>query len=110
MEKHLVFGQFKFSSIFLRFSLVTINRQTLYDSGMLRQEYGIIRDFTPVSFVKTTESYENSFVTINGQTSHDSGIFRLPMDHTSLDSTFTETDKTGGLNYRIGPDCNSWFL
>ena len=43
LRKHLVIGQFSFSSGFLCFSLVTINRQ--------------IR-MTPVSFVKTIESYE----------------------------------------------------
>ena len=45
---------------------------------------------TPVSFVKTTESYELSLVTINQQTSNDSGMLRqnygiiggLPVYHT----------------------------
>ena len=38
------FGQFSFSSVILCFSLVTITRQTSHDSGILRQDYGIIRD------------------------------------------------------------------
>ena len=72
-RKHLVIGQFKLSSSFRSFSLGTINRQTPYDSGNLRQDYGIIRGFpicthyldtigklrmTLVVTVKTTESYE----------------------------------------------------
>ena len=74
---------------------------------------------TPVSFVKTTKSYEVSFVTINRQTSYDSGIFRqdygiirgLPMNHTRFADWVTmwvvhlpERTETGGLNYHIGPD------
>ena len=43
-RKHLVTGQSNFISVFLCFSLVTIKRQTSYDSGILRQYYGIIRD------------------------------------------------------------------
>ena len=39
--KHVVICQFDF----LCFSLVTINRYTSYDSGSLRQDYGIIRGF-----------------------------------------------------------------
>ena len=38
------FGQFSFSSVFLCLSLITITRQTSHDSGILRQDYGIIRD------------------------------------------------------------------
>ena len=34
-----------FFSFSLCFSLVTINRQTLYGSGILHQDYGIIQDF-----------------------------------------------------------------
>ena len=45
---------------------------------------------TPVSFVKTTESYEVSLGTISGQTSYDFGILR---------------QEYAGPNYRIGPDC-----
>ena len=41
LRKHLVIGQFNFSSVFLCFSLVTINWQTSYDSCVLRQDYGI---------------------------------------------------------------------
>lgn len=33
----------QFSSVFLCFSMTTINRQTLNDSGVLRQDYEIIR-------------------------------------------------------------------
>ena len=42
LRKQLVIGQFSFSSIFLSFSMVTINSQTSHDSGILRQDYGII--------------------------------------------------------------------
>ena len=35
--------QLNISSLFLYFSLEIINRQTTYDSGILRQDYGIIR-------------------------------------------------------------------
>ena len=70
---------------------------------------------TPVSFVKTMESYEVSFVTINRQTSYDSRILRQDygliqrlltnnMSH-YRGSTVTGTDRNGGPNYRIGPDC-----
>ena len=58
-RKHLVIVQF-----YLCFSLVTINRQTSYGYGILRQDYGITRGFigkprmTPISSVKTTDSYE----------------------------------------------------
>ena len=45
LRKHLVFSQFS-SSVFLFFffffSLATINRKISYDSGILRQDYGII--------------------------------------------------------------------
>ena len=41
---------------FLCFSLVTINRQTSYDTGIFRQDYGIIRGFIghhkPATFVR----------------------------------------------------------
>ena len=43
LRKHLVIGQFNFCSVFLCFSLVTLNRHTFYDSGILRQDCGIIR-------------------------------------------------------------------
>ena len=42
---------------------------------------------TPVSFVKTMESY------------------KVCQFGYHLDSILTETDKTHGPNYRIGPDC-----
>ena len=67
---------------------------------------------SPVSFVETTESVEVSLVTINRQTSYDPGILRqdngiirsLPMEYMrfDLDGIYTET---GGLIFRIGPDC-----
>ena len=83
-------------SVFLCFSLVTINRRTLYDSVILRQDYGIIpRDI--------------SFVTINRQTSYDSGILRqdygmirdFPMNRLGhyLGSTVTEMDRNGRAYY-----------
>ena len=66
---------------------------------------------TPVSFVKTTESYEVSLVNESSrQTSYDSGILcqdygiirSLPMSQTRfadlitiLDTTFTGTDRNG---------------
>ena len=40
---HVLFGQINFSSVFLCFSLITINWQTSYDSGILCQDYRIIR-------------------------------------------------------------------
>ena len=40
---HLVIGQFNLRSVFLCFSLVTINQQTSYYSDNLRQDYGILR-------------------------------------------------------------------
>ncbi|MEW8186653.1 MAG: hypothetical protein AB2794_16815, partial [Candidatus Thiodiazotropha endolucinida] len=45
------------------FSLLIINRQTSFEPGILRQDYGIIQgvidtpSMTPVSSIKTTESY-----------------------------------------------------
>ena len=66
---------------------------------------------TPVSFVKTTESYEVSLGTINRQTSFDSGILRqdyglirgLPMNHSRfffrLDSTFIGADQNGWVKF-----------
>ena len=58
---------------------------------------------TPISFVKTTESYEVSLVTINRQISYDSGILRqdygiiqgLPMNN----MRFADC----GTIYRNGP-------
>ena len=58
------------SPLFLCFSLVTMNWHIPNDPGILREDYGIIKSFigqsaivapvnTPVSFVKTTESYED---------------------------------------------------
>ena len=42
-RKHQVIGHFSFSSVvFLCFSLVTISRETLYNSSILCQDYGII--------------------------------------------------------------------
>ena len=91
-RKYLVIGQFNFSSVFLCY-IGYHQSETLYGSGVLGQDYGIILGFitinlqtqmTPVSFVKTTESYD---------------VFRLGHH---LGSTFTET---GRLNYRIGPGC-----
>ena len=64
---HLVIDQFNFSSVFLCFSLFTISRQTSYNSGILRHDYGIKRWFTatvdkpgmpPVFFVMITELYK----------------------------------------------------
>ena len=43
LRERLVIDQFFHS--FLCFSLVKIIRQTSYDSGILRQDYGIIRGF-----------------------------------------------------------------
>ena len=45
LRKHLVIGPFSLFSFFLSFSLVTINRQTSCDSGILRHDNGIIRVF-----------------------------------------------------------------
>lgn len=42
IRKHLVFGQFNFSSVFICFSFDAINWQTLRDCGILHQIYGII--------------------------------------------------------------------
>ena len=73
---------------------------------------------TPISFVKTAESYEVSLATINPQTLYDSGILRkdngvmrgLPMNHTRFAYWVTicvvhlpERTETGGHNYCIGP-------
>ena len=65
---------------------------------------------TPVSFVKTKDSYEVSLVTINRQTSYDSDILcqgyeiirGFPMNHTRFADwiTIAGTDRN-----RIGPDC-----
>ena len=45
LRKHLDIGQLHFASVFLCFSLVTINRQTSCDSGIFRQDYGMVRGF-----------------------------------------------------------------
>ena len=82
-------------SVFLCFSLVTINRRTLYDSVILRQDYGIIpRDI--------------SFVTRNRQTSYDTGILRqdygmirdFSMNRLGhyLGSTVFEMDRNGNIS------------
>ena len=55
-----VIFQFSMFSFFLCFSLLSINRQNSFESGILRQDYGIIQGFvdkpsmTPVSSIKTT--------------------------------------------------------
>ena len=79
---------------------------------------------TPVSFVKTTESYEVSLVIINRQTSYDSGILRqdygiirsLPMNHMShhLVSTFTGKKRAvlitaSDWTERAAQSCNNWL-
>ena len=102
-EETSSFSQFNFSSVFLCFSLVTISRQTLYDSGILHQGYRIIR----------------FLVTISPQTSQDSGnlcldfrfIQGLPMYHTRFVCWGTisvvhlaEWIKLGEHNYRIRVD------
>ena len=71
LRKHLAIGQFSLFSLFLCFSFVTINRQP---------------HMTPVSFIKTKESYEVSFVTIIRQTSFDSGILRQDYGSTASPS------------------------
>ena len=58
LRKHLVIVQFSFFLFCHRLPLLGKPRET------------------PVSFVKTTESYEISLVTINRQTSDDSDILR----------------------------------
>ena len=77
LRKNIVIAQFSFFSAFHRSQSIG---QTSYDSGLIRQDYGIIQGIighyqsanqsgksrmTPVSFVKTTESYKVSLVTIN---------------------------------------------
>ena len=105
-RKHLVIGKFRFSLL----SMVTINRQTLYDPGILRQN---------------NESYQVSMVTIKRQTSYDSGILPsrlrkslrgLPMNHTRFADWVTtwvvhlpEWTETGGHNYRIFPAIRRGF-
>ena len=43
LKKQLVIGQFNFSFVFFIVSLITINRQTSYDSGIVRKGNEIIR-------------------------------------------------------------------
>ena len=71
----------------------------------------------PVSFVKTTESYEVSLITINRQNSDDSDILchdyeimrGEPKNHTRFATIWKvclpERTEMGGPNYRIGLDC-----
>ena len=116
--KHLVIGQFNFSSVFLCFSLDTIYRQTSYDSSMQHHGNGILH---------------NLLVTINRQTSYDSGIlcqdygiiWGLPMDHMRFANRVTiwvvhlpkQTPVSRGalllhgnrLCGRAVHSCNSWF-
>ena len=102
-------------SVFLEtFSYCSVQFVQLFSAFHWSPSIGKPR-MTPVSFVKTPESYEVSLVTINRQTSYDSGILRqdygiirrLPTNNMShhLGSTVTGTDRNGGSNYRIGPDC-----
>ena len=57
-----VICQFRLFSFFLCFSLCIINRQTSFEPGIPRQDYGIIQGFvdkpsmTPLSSIMTTES------------------------------------------------------
>ena len=97
-EEHLVIGHFSFSLL----SFVTINRQTSYDYGILRQNYGITEFYwplsvgksrmTPVSFVKTMGSYVKS-----------TESYEVCRYGHHLGSTFTGTARNGP-NYRIGPE------
>ena len=66
---------------------------------------------TPVSFVKTSESYEVSLITISRQPSCDSdvlrrdyGIIRGLLAESLSGCTVSRTD-CNGPNNRIGPDC-----
>ena len=53
---------------------------------------------TPVSFVKTTESYEVSLVTINQQTSYESGILR--QDYGTINA-INKSDTTVEMNSTV---------
>ena len=101
LRKHLVIGQFNFSSIFSVFHwLPSISKLRITQVSLSRPQthmrfhwsHSIGKPcMTLISFVKTMESYEVSPRIIRG--------FR--MGH-RLGSTFT---KTGRLNYRIRPYC-----
>ena len=116
-RKHLVIGQFSLAQFFF---LLFIKSLLIGKPRM-----------TPVSFVKTTESYDVSLVTISRQTSYYSGFLRLdyriirglPMVYTR----FADWVTISVLNYRNRPkraglitaserivqavhSCITWFL
>ena len=107
--KHQVIGQF---SLFIFYWSPSIDKPRM----------------TPVSFIKTTESYKVSLVTINRQTSYYSGILYqnygiirgLPMNHTRFADWVTiwlvHLPERAGLittsdqTERAVHSCNSWFV
>ena len=86
---------------FLCFSLITIYRQTSYDSGIPRQDFGIIRDFIgnhqSANFVRLR--YPPSRLRNHTKFAYES--YEVCRSGHHLGSTVTET---GGSNYRIGLD------
>ena len=98
-KKSILLVQFVIFS--LCFSLITIYRQTSYDSGSPRQDFGIIRDFIgnhqSANFVRLR--YPPSRLWNHTKFAYESyEVCRLGHH---LGSTVTET---GGSNYRIGLD------
>ena len=77
-------------SVLSLFSLVTINRQTSYDSGILRQDYGIIRGL-PMNDTRVADWY-TIWVVHSQERMKWAGLITTP-------------DQT----VRAVHSCNSWF-
>ena len=113
LRKHLVIGQFSLLIFSHSLSLVTVKRQTSYDSGILCQDCGTIR------------FHWSPLIIINQKTSNDSDIVRqdhiivrgLLMNHTKFadrviyrkgpkrEGHITASDQT----MRAVHGCNSWL-
>ena len=92
-------------SIFLCFSLVTNNRHPSYNSGILCQDYGILRGF--IGHHRSANLVCLRYPPSRPQ-NHTS--YHLSYEVCRLGHHLPEQTKTGGPNYRIGPDCAGHVL